>query len=165
MSAFDFEPVYIPGVENVLSDTLSRIYSNDVPGTTQASSEYAYTDVDLEDRVEIASVMPILVGLEGEMVALHHDSQIATHAVTRSSPKADEPVVEANRITNRRSNRLAAKDRTVWLDKGTGVSQGEMLGLDAKAKRALRTQGRVPSAVAPKSKPRGKQNAMPVRKT
>ncbi|KAG9227810.1 hypothetical protein CCMSSC00406_0000544 [Pleurotus cornucopiae] len=41
---FDFEPVYIPGSENVLSDALSQIYSNDAPGTICAASEYTLHD-------------------------------------------------------------------------------------------------------------------------
>jgi len=30
---FDFEVVYIPGVENMLADALSQIYFNESPGT------------------------------------------------------------------------------------------------------------------------------------
>ncbi|KAG9223444.1 hypothetical protein CCMSSC00406_0006936 [Pleurotus cornucopiae] len=41
---FNFEPVYIPGSDNVLSDALSRIYSNDAPGTMRAASEYTIHD-------------------------------------------------------------------------------------------------------------------------
>ena len=33
ISEFDFDVIYVLGTENILSDTLSRIYSNDAKGT------------------------------------------------------------------------------------------------------------------------------------
>jgi hypothetical protein len=40
ISSFNFEVVYVPGSKNVLADALSRIYSNDAPGTVRSHSEY-----------------------------------------------------------------------------------------------------------------------------
>lgn len=71
MSEFDFEPVYIAGTENVLSDALSRIYSNDAPGTVRAASEYTCFDDNLSVRKGDGSQSaPVLVGSEGQMAGL-----------------------------------------------------------------------------------------------
>lgn len=38
---YDFEITYVPGVENVSANLLSRIYSNDVPGTVRSEQNIA----------------------------------------------------------------------------------------------------------------------------
>lgn len=40
LAEFDFEVKYVPGVENVLPDALSRMYEFDAPGTIRSPSEY-----------------------------------------------------------------------------------------------------------------------------
>ncbi len=67
LSRFDFEVVYVPGPENLLSDALSRLYSNEQPGTVRARSEYTYHDVIDNDNMPAHAVtMPVHVGMEGE---------------------------------------------------------------------------------------------------
>ena len=71
---YDFRVEYIPGVENVLADALSRIYSNDAPGTVRAPSEYTEFD-DSGDAIGAriatqAISMPVLTGLEAMATAL-----------------------------------------------------------------------------------------------
>lgn len=57
--------VYVAGSENVLADALSRMHSNDVPGTVRARSEYTYHDVlDDDTAMVLTSQMPILAGIE-----------------------------------------------------------------------------------------------------
>lgn len=46
LNEFDFEILYIPGKTNILADSLSRIYSEDAPGTVRAESEYILEPVD-----------------------------------------------------------------------------------------------------------------------
>ncbi|KAJ2921120.1 hypothetical protein H1R20_g15976, partial [Candolleomyces eurysporus] len=65
IALFDFTVVYVPGTENVLADSLSRMYSNDAPGTIRAPSEYTYFDVADSDTSGLAkSTAPLLTGLE-----------------------------------------------------------------------------------------------------
>jgi len=64
ISSFDFEVVYVPGSENVVADALSRIYSNDAPGTVRARSEYTYHDVVDDDVSILSDDLLILAGLE-----------------------------------------------------------------------------------------------------
>jgi hypothetical protein len=44
MSDFDFAIQYVKGEENVLADSLSRMYSADAPGTVRSASEYTIHD-------------------------------------------------------------------------------------------------------------------------
>ena len=44
VSEFNFEVIYVPGEQNTLADALSRIYSDDGPGTVRAPSEYTLSD-------------------------------------------------------------------------------------------------------------------------
>ena len=46
ISEFDFRVEYVPGVDNVLADALSRLYSNDRAGTVRSPSEYTQFDED-----------------------------------------------------------------------------------------------------------------------
>ena len=75
ISEFNFEVEYAPGVENVLADALSRMYSNDAPGTVRARSEYTYHDVIDNDVLLTHRIsMPILTGLEAAAVTLGAES-------------------------------------------------------------------------------------------
>jgi len=66
---FDFEVVYIPGVENMLANALSRIYSNESPGTVRMPSEYTYHDIINKDPVSNHEIlMLLLAGLEAVVV-------------------------------------------------------------------------------------------------
>ena len=65
ISEFDFDIKYLPGVENVLPDALSRLYSNDAPGTVRAPSEYVqHAEVGLDSSMTELVSMPLLVGVE-----------------------------------------------------------------------------------------------------
>ena len=85
ISSFDFEVVYIAGSENVVADALSRMYSNDSPGTVRAALEFTLHDVLDDDTVEVDSesvAMPLLAGVEA-LVA------------TRRSTRARRPTEKA----------------------------------------------------------------------
>ncbi|KAF8233798.1 hypothetical protein L208DRAFT_1554455, partial [Tricholoma matsutake] len=65
---FNFEIVYIPRSENVLTDALSRLYSNESPGTMQGPSEYTEYD-DNNEHLGIHEIsMPLLAGVEAVAV-------------------------------------------------------------------------------------------------
>ena len=69
ISKFDFEVVYVPGVENMLADALSRMYSNNTPGTVHARSEYMYHDVISNDALLSHGIsMLVFAGMEVVMV-------------------------------------------------------------------------------------------------
>ncbi|KAJ2917715.1 hypothetical protein MD484_g2704, partial [Candolleomyces efflorescens] len=107
---FDFEIVYVPGAENVLSDALSRIYSNDAPGTVRSVSEYTeFDDIDNSRLGGQKVSMPLLVGKEGVMSIIPQSEQrpvdLQLSAMTRSKARINpEPQVSSPR----RSARVAA---------------------------------------------------------
>jgi hypothetical protein len=71
VSEFDFKVIYVPGSQNILSDTLSRLYSNDEPGTVRARSEYMYHDVINNNVLSAHAIsMPVLVRKEGKATLL-----------------------------------------------------------------------------------------------
>ena len=77
ISSFNFKVVYIPGSENVLADALSRMYSNEDPGTLRARSEYTKFDVVDEEPVEVLSDRVLLTGI---------NAVVATHRATARGP-------------------------------------------------------------------------------
>jgi hypothetical protein len=71
ISEFNFDVEYAPGIENVLADALSRLYSNDAPGTVCARSEYTYHDVIDNDVLLTHDIMmPMRTSLEAASVML-----------------------------------------------------------------------------------------------
>jgi hypothetical protein len=74
ISSFAFTVEYAAGSENVLADALSRIYSNDSPGTERAESEYTVFDNDDDDPAELVTDMVLLAGLDA-VVATHRNSE------------------------------------------------------------------------------------------
>jgi hypothetical protein len=86
-SSFNYEIEYVPGTENVLADTLSRIYSNEAPGTVRARSEYTYHDVLDNNDLDISSIsMPVFAGLE----AMAMSSDRVTRSMTCSTRTPEE---------------------------------------------------------------------------
>ena len=64
-----FEIIYIEGTENILSDALSRLYSNDAVGTVHTPSEYTqHCDHSPPDAVDLNVTMPLLVGIEAAVM-------------------------------------------------------------------------------------------------
>lgn len=103
ISEFDFTLVYIAWTENVLSDVLSRIYSNEAPGTEHARSEYIYHDVIDNDELDKCSVsVPVLTRLEGEMVSmslephynLHKDRKLTEKGTLLAGLGQELPTIE-----------------------------------------------------------------------
>jgi RNase H-like domain found in reverse transcriptase/Reverse transcriptase (RNA-dependent DNA polymerase)/Integrase zinc binding domain/Retroviral aspartyl protease/Zinc knuckle len=78
ISSFSFKVVYIAGSENVVADALSRIYSNDSPGTRRSRTEFTYHDVVDDDTSTVAAGeddIPILAGMEAR-VATRRGSRV-----------------------------------------------------------------------------------------
>ena len=73
ISSFIFEVVYAPGSENVLADALSRIYSDDAPGTERVRSEFTDFDITDDEPAELITDMVLLAGINA-VVATHRDS-------------------------------------------------------------------------------------------
>ena len=76
---FDFDVVYVPGAENILSDALSRIYSNDAKGTVRSPAEYTAHD-EAQRSMNARLSTPVLVGPEAAAVEL---SVVHTRTDTR----------------------------------------------------------------------------------
>ncbi|KAJ2930134.1 hypothetical protein H1R20_g6930, partial [Candolleomyces eurysporus] len=89
ISTFNFEVIYVPGVDNILSDALSRIYSYDALGTVHAPGEYTEHDDTLDlpvgGRLELS--MLVLVGKEGAMPVMPEANRrqqvVALNVLTR----------------------------------------------------------------------------------
>ena len=65
ISEFDFNIRYIPGMENILLDVLSCLYSNNAPRTMWAPSEYVqFADKGVDEALHNLISMPVLVGTE-----------------------------------------------------------------------------------------------------
>ncbi len=65
MVEFDFEIKYVPGMENILADALSHLWTNEAPGTVRGHGVYMYHDVLDNDSLAAHGVsMPVLIGLE-----------------------------------------------------------------------------------------------------
>jgi transposase InsO family protein len=64
LSEFDFEVIYVPGEQNTLADALSRVYSDDKPGTVRAPSEYTSSEGTMSSIPVSLISMPLLVGAE-----------------------------------------------------------------------------------------------------
>ena len=71
ISEFKFEVQYAPGIENVLADTLSWLYSNDAPATVHTRSEYMYHDViDNDVFLKHDISIPLCTNIEAAAVTL-----------------------------------------------------------------------------------------------
>lgn len=73
ISLFFFEVIYVASSDNVLADALSRLYSNDAPGTICAGSEYTQLDDMDGEPSELMTGMVLLAGIDA-VVATHRDS-------------------------------------------------------------------------------------------
>jgi hypothetical protein len=109
ISSFDFEIEYVPGAENVFADALSRIYSNEAPGTVRARSEYTYHDVIDMDVLELSAIsMPVFAG--GEAAALASDRM--TRSMTREIEASKKPSTNVNVRGGENSGRYALRPHT-----------------------------------------------------
>jgi hypothetical protein len=79
ISSFIFEVEYAAGSENVLADALSRIYSNDSPGTIRARSEFTEFDAMDEEPMVLVTNSVLLAGMEA-VVATHRPSDLGAES-------------------------------------------------------------------------------------
>jgi hypothetical protein len=97
LSEFNFEIVYIEGVNNILSDALSRLYSNDAAGTVRSPMEYTQYDEDYpaEYLSTLGISLPLFVGVEA-------------NALTTRSKSGARPawILKPKRLYNRRPKTL-----------------------------------------------------------
>jgi hypothetical protein len=82
MSDFSFEVIYVPGVDNILADALSRLYSNDSPGMRRVPSEYTqFDDNSIPELVDPDFTVGVTVGLEA--------AAMTTRSASGKLPKND----------------------------------------------------------------------------
>lgn len=105
LSDFDFTIKYVPGVENTVSDALSRLYSNDAPGTVRTTAEYVQHD-NTSPSVRLFGVStPIKV--DGEARATMRRSErlgAKTEAAPTTAPRAPQP--ETSKVFAKRVRKL-----------------------------------------------------------
>lgn len=87
LSEFDFEVVYVPGEQNTLADALSRMYSDDRPGTVRAPSEYTLSDGAMSSIPVSMVSMPLLVGAEAIADSLSIRTIVASDAPETGRPE------------------------------------------------------------------------------
>ena len=98
VSEFDFEIIYVPGSENILSDALSRLYSNEAPGTVRAPTEYTEHDDFDPARLAVHEIsMPVLVGTEGESAVPVFATRVDTEAPVRRRGRPPVAPAESGR--------------------------------------------------------------------
>lgn len=67
IAKFEFEVMYVPGTETILSDALSCLYTYDKLETVRAWSKYMYHDIIDNNLLGMPLIsMPLLIGVEGE---------------------------------------------------------------------------------------------------
>lgn len=89
IAEYNYEVQYVLGVDNVLADALSRIYSNDAPGTVRAASEYTQfaDEPGFSSRVTAHTIsMPVYAGVE--VFAAHAGAGAHSPAALSSSQRA-----------------------------------------------------------------------------
>jgi hypothetical protein len=89
---FDFEIIYVPGTENILSDALSRLYSNEAKGTIRTKGEYTAHDEGINGKQKEGISSPVYVGeearaLESSAVTIHNRGESIPHVVSCSKEK------------------------------------------------------------------------------
>jgi hypothetical protein len=87
LSEFDFEVIYVPGEQNTLADALSRMYSDDRPGTVRAPSEYTLSDGPMSSIPVSMVSMPLLVGAEALADSLSIRTIVANDAPETGRPE------------------------------------------------------------------------------
>ena len=116
ISSFSFKVTYIQGSENLVADALSRLYSNDSPGTQRARSEFTYHDVVDDDMVEVVERgdmdVPVLAGMEAR-VATRRGSRVRklTEKAAWGVHEAQDIPPIASRPARRRAAASSVKDR------------------------------------------------------
>lgn len=152
LSMFNFEVIYVPGTENILSDALSRIYSNDAPGTVRAASEYTEYDepengTTMQDAMEVIAA-PVLVGIEAACTAIAEDiglsavGEINPNFVGRRSKKARErPGAETGRPET--AEEFAARVKDSFVIKGPKqVQEGASTSSTSRERLVIRLPAR-----------------------
>jgi len=125
---------YLPGVENLLPDALSRMYAFDAPGTVRTPSEYVQHDMDNDfTRTAHLASMPMIVGEEALATHPRRGGRVAALA---TSPRPDAP--RASGPDLRRSVRIAQRAVEPIV-----AAAPYALGTDSMGKTALR-QGVLP---------------------
>ena len=112
LAMFDFKVIYVPGEENILSDALSRIYSNKGPGTVRAESEYTEHDGTAATMEAACKVMaaPVLVGLEACAISkLNYVSRRNTKAAREAAEAESRRPETAEEYAARMKGKLTLK--------------------------------------------------------
>nr|GAT48782.1 gag-pol polyprotein [Mycena chlorophos] len=142
ISGFDFEVKYVPGTENVLADALSRIYSNEAPGTVRARSEYTYHDVVDNDAMgmELGAIsMPVLTGPEAQALTTDRVTRSMTRAA-RAAAARDSAAAASSSGGFGSSHPPAPKEggRVPNSSKSSNLAVSEGLTTRARARRAAK---------------------------
>lgn len=148
ISEFDFEVVYVQGTENVLTDALSRMYSNDAPGTVRSLSEYSLFDETSENTHlgHHAVSMPVLVGMEADAMGL--SSAAARVGRPRKASKPRVEVLNSPRKEESSAEFARRMRERVFIRGPRDPLEGEN-SLSSALKATLNATDRAPKETAP----------------
>ncbi|CAL1702710.1 unnamed protein product [Somion occarium] len=112
ISEFDFTIEYVPGIDNILANALSCIYSNDRPGTVRAASEYTtFDETSLQPTfLESLSIsVPVYVGIEAQAVQPHL-SHHGAHARMITAPSRIPTTITPQPVLVRAAHKQARRN-------------------------------------------------------
>lgn len=163
ISEYDFRVEYLPGVENVLADALSRIYSHDPPGTVRASTEYTQHDdaETLPTLLESLSIsQPVVVGVEALAIQprlTRSQARAATLGVNPTvgdqAPKAGQPQPAETLSPLPAQTRPLTNTKLATTSKPRGRPRKQVSPQSPAVKQTLPRQKRVPIAPAETGRP------------
>lgn len=138
LGEFDFEIQYVPGTENVLADALSRLWSNESPGTVRGRGAYTYHDVVNSDSLNTHGIsMPVLVGMEASCLANDDGLEVCPMELRGSRrPSARARGLDNDIVPGRLNMRKRSVTRGQRKEGGKGITTAPALNTGNRSEKS-----------------------------